>query len=106
MALGIASNFDGRLTGICDELDPLSRSHAVFCSSTVGCSKPGLEFFHEIQRQLGVPADSILLVGDNPHCDVAGAAAAGWQGLLIDRDSPRRDGVLRSFSQLVDLLGV
>lgn len=82
--IGIASNFDSRLLTLCRAIPPLDRAAHVFCSSQVGYAKPRLEFFRSVQEQLGLAADEILLVGDDPEADFAGATRAGWHAVLLD----------------------
>lgn len=85
VTIGIASNFDERLNGICQALDPLSECQHVFVSSRVGWRKPRPEFFAAIAEELGFPADEMLLVGDDLDNDFRAARAAGWQAVLVDR---------------------
>jgi FMN phosphatase YigB (HAD superfamily) len=83
-ALGIASNFDERLVGVC-------RGHAaladlpLFGSSDVGYSKPHPQFFARVAARLALAPREILLVGDDWEADFQGALAAGWQAIYIDR---------------------
>ena len=45
--------------------------------------KPSAEFFSEVVRSLGLPADACLMVGDDVEADVCGAAAAGLRAWLV-----------------------
>ena len=45
--------------------------------------KPGPRLFARSLELLGLPADQILVIGDNPATDIAGARAIGLRGLLI-----------------------
>jgi putative hydrolase of the HAD superfamily len=78
---GIGSNFDDRLLGLCAGLAPLKRCprERVFVSSRVGYLKPFAEFYRHIERALDLPPEELLMVGDDPANDYAGAQAAGWQ---------------------------
>lgn len=113
LSIGLASNFDARLEGICHSLPPLSTCDRVFVSSRLGHRKPGPGFFRTIERELDCRAEELLLVGDDPANDHAAALAAGWHAVLIDRCAPhlppeintRASGVrppvpLRSLTQL------
>jgi putative hydrolase of the HAD superfamily len=86
LVLAIASNFDERLPGICASFAPLTRCRHVFASSAVGYRKPAVEFYGRVAAALDLPAESILMVGDDMENDVVAARQAGWQALLIARD--------------------
>jgi HAD superfamily hydrolase (TIGR01458 family) len=45
--------------------------------------KPAAAFFHGAAERLGLPANEILMVGDDINADVGGAQAAGLPGLLV-----------------------
>jgi len=83
--LGIASNFDDRLAGVCQHLPPLDRCQNLFVSSQVGWRKPGRGFFAAIEAQLSLSPAELMLVGDDVTNDLQAAQAAGWQALLLDR---------------------
>ena len=85
VTVGIASNFDDRLEGICRELPPLAGCREVFVSSRLGWRKPHANFFAAIAEALDIPADEMLLVGDDLVNDYRAATAAGWQAVLLDR---------------------
>jgi HAD superfamily hydrolase (TIGR01549 family) len=87
LRLGVASNFDSRLTALCAHWLPQAAPGAVFISSQLGVRKPAASFFRRIQGHLALSAPEILLVGDDPHHDIRPAVAAGWQAVLIDRNS-------------------
>jgi phospholysine phosphohistidine inorganic pyrophosphate phosphatase len=46
--------------------------------------KPEREFFQAAAGQLGLPAQEILMVGDDARMDVGGAQAAGMRGALVE----------------------
>jgi putative hydrolase of the HAD superfamily len=58
---------------------------AAFSASTFGKAKPHADIFHAAAAALGVPADAVLHVGDDPALDVAGAHAAGMQTAWVAR---------------------
>jgi putative hydrolase of the HAD superfamily len=103
--LGIASNFDDRLAGICAGSGPLARCKRFFLSSRVGFAKPDARFYAAVERELGLPAEKLLLVGDDPLSDVAAPRAAGWQALLIDRGGEPREGAIAGLGELTGRLG-
>lgn len=52
-------------------------------SDDVGVNKPDRRIFDHARELAGEPARSLLMVGDNPHTDIAGAVDAGWQAMLF-----------------------
>jgi putative hydrolase of the HAD superfamily len=98
--VAIASNFDHRLHSVMNghrELKPIARR---FISSEIGWKKPAPGFFEAVIRQLDVPAEQILMVGDDLQADVLGARSSGLQSLLLHRSSDPPEG---SITTLVDL---
>ena len=85
ITLGMASNFDARLTGIISghpALAPLADRCAI--SSLVGWRKPAPEFFREVARMAECNVERILFIGDDLRNDFRGARAAGMRALLYD----------------------
>lgn len=79
ITVGIASNFDERLAGICRSLgEPLSRL-PLYISSSIGWRKPAAEFFAAIETSLGFAHHELMLVGDDVDNDIQPAQARGWQ---------------------------
>jgi putative hydrolase of the HAD superfamily len=58
-------------------------------SDEVGVAKPQAAIFHHAARGLGVPATSILHIGDLEPTDVAGALNVGAQAALFCGDNKR-----------------
>ena len=57
-------------------------------SEEVGMAKPDPEIFHHTHRNHineSVPAERILMVGDNPHSDILGGINAGWHTCWFKR---------------------
>lgn len=84
--LGVASNFDSRLRAICRGLPLLDECEHLFVSSEIGFPKPEFRFYRAVEEQLGLPAEQILLVGDDFDADIAGPRAAGWQTMWLRRE--------------------
>ncbi|MCA9122544.1 MAG: HAD-IA family hydrolase [Planctomycetaceae bacterium] len=82
----IGSNFDNRLLAIVPKLPPLNQVQEIFVSSQVGFAKPAVQFFRAIEVELNLFPDELLMVGDDPANDIAGAAEAGWHSLLLNRE--------------------
>ena len=57
----------------------------VYVSTQIGHEKPSPEFFVAILRQENIRAYECVMVGNNPHNDIRGAASVGIRGILYDR---------------------
>ena len=51
-------------------------------STCVG--KPERAFFELALENLGLPAETVAMVGDDPELDIRGAQAAGLRGILVE----------------------
>ncbi|MCB1599722.1 MAG: HAD-IA family hydrolase [Xanthomonadales bacterium] len=71
-------------------LEPLL--DAVVFTREFGAEKPDPAGFQAVAAQLGVPPQSILMVGDNPIRDALGAYRAGFAGCLLVQRTGRSDG--------------
>jgi putative hydrolase of the HAD superfamily len=85
LKVGLISNWDARLRPLLRELQLDRYFDSIVISAEVGAQKPAPEIFRAAAAQLGVPAETILHVGDSQAEDVAGARAAGWQALWLTR---------------------
>jgi putative hydrolase of the HAD superfamily len=85
LKLGIISNWDDRLRPLLRELQLDSFFDSIVISGEAGLQKPDPRLFQAAAAQLNAPPEAILHIGDNPSEDVAGARAAGLQGLLLTR---------------------
>src|SRR5262245_15237186 len=85
--VGIASNYDSRLTSVLGGFPELGavRFRCVI-SSLVGWRKPARAYFAELARVSGHRPDKILHVGDDLQNDVLGVTAAGLRAILFDPD--------------------
>jgi putative hydrolase of the HAD superfamily len=100
--LGIASNFDARLLGICRALPPLDTCADIFVSSQVGWCKPADGFYVAVQRATQIAPHQILMVGDSFDCDYEAPRKHGWQARMLVRDSGKR--AANQLRRLTDLL--
>jgi putative hydrolase of the HAD superfamily len=93
IVVGIASNFDSRLTGLVQAFPELAamRNRCVI-SSLVGWRKPARQFFHSIVAAAGCEPQNILHVGDDLRNDIHGATAAGLRALLFDPEGRSEGG--------------
>lgn len=85
LVLAVASNFDRRLLEICASIAPLADCRYVYPSSLVGWRKPATEYFAHVAAALDLPAESILMVGDDYENDVVAARQAGWSAVYLSR---------------------
>jgi putative hydrolase of the HAD superfamily len=101
--LGVASNYDHRLRPVVKGLGALRPLQDLVISSEVGWRKPAPQFFTALTSYTGLPADRILLVGDDRVSDYEGARACGMPTVLLD---PRGEhaGVPERIVRLGELL--
>ena len=100
--LGIISNWDERLRPLLERLQLGSYFETILISVESGSAKPAREIFEQARSFFGVPAASILHIGDSFSEDVAGAQSAGLKALFLDRQGI--GGVLPSIRNLRELL--
>jgi putative hydrolase of the HAD superfamily len=101
--VAIASNFDGRLHGVCDGLDVLRDFACRVISAEVGFRKPSPRFFEALLSVAGCRPEELLMVGDDDENDCAGARRVGIDAVLVDR---RRiaDGSIGTIAELIPWL--
>ncbi len=103
--LGVISNWDERLRPLLDGLKLAGRFETIVVSCEVGDGKPSPAIFQTAVKQLALPANAILHVGDNAEEDFAGAQAAGFQALLLSRKTePVADSRIRRLTELPSFL--
>jgi phospholysine phosphohistidine inorganic pyrophosphate phosphatase len=74
--------------------------------------KPARPFFELALKNLGLPAEMVAMVGDNPELDIRGAQAAGLRAILVEtgryrpgnEPSTRPDLALESVARLPEVL--
>ena len=59
----------------------------VYCFKNIGYKKPAREFFEYILRDLSLPPEQVIMVGDNYVADVLGARQAGLRTVWVNRTS-------------------
>ncbi len=106
--LGLASNFDSRLTAIVKSFSELGPLDWIFYSSLVGFRKPDSRFYQAIASQIAgemKPADMprFLMVGDHHANDVVAPARLGWSSIHLTRKQPEpNDRAIGTLRQLAD----
>ena len=71
------TEYEMRYLGIYDLFD------GVQISSDHGCKKPDERFFRILLERFGLKAEESLMIGNNRHDDIAGAARVGMDGFYI-----------------------
>ncbi len=84
--LYVVSNWDVALTTVLDDLGWTRYMSGIVASAKIGSEKPDDTIFEEALRAAGLPRDRVVHVGNDPISDIQGAAAAGIDAILIDRE--------------------
>ncbi len=85
MRMGIISNWDVRLPGLCHHLGLSPYLEFVISSANLGRIKPEASIFRLALERVGVAPWEAVHVGDHYYADVMGARAAGIHPVLLDR---------------------
>ena len=111
LIVGAVSNWVWQLPELLHSLDLVSRFDFVAASARIGYEKPHRRIFEWALAEAGVPAETVLHVGDHVDADVEGATAVGIGAVLIDRDGrhapdavPAGIPVIRSLDELLFLV--
>lgn len=64
----------------------------------------GRDLFHVVAKELGVPQEAFLHIGDNPHADLDGARRAGVIGYHFNRFTPLLEDYMRKNTTMQRLL--
>jgi REG-2-like HAD superfamily hydrolase len=90
LVVGAVSNWVWNLPELLHALDLVSHFDFIAASARIGFEKPHPRIFQWALDQAGVPAESVIHVGDHVDADVEGARAVGITGVLIDRTRRHR----------------
>lgn len=79
--------------------------HVVCADEHAQGGKPSPVVFHEVLRRLALPADRVVMVGDDAACDIAGAKAVGLKSIRLAAAPrlpllPEGDAVIDSLESL------
>jgi putative hydrolase of the HAD superfamily len=102
--LGMASNYDSRLRSVVAGLPALEPLRHLVISSEVGWRKPAPQFFAALCRDVGLPPEQILLVGDDWENDYEGGRAAGLRTMLVNARGEHSQRVMNRIGRLTDLV--
>lgn len=77
----------------------------IFLADEIGYDKPDIRFFNAIIDRLGLPPDSLVMIGDNYFNDCVGAKKAGMKTVFLNTNCvsgtfPMADAVIRSFDNI------
>lgn len=101
--MAVLSNNDSRLHKVLEDLGIGSFFEHVFVSSELGCGKPDPKVFRSVEEVTGLRSNAFLHIGDDPVRDADAARKAGWEAILLTKESG--PGLrAREISQLPDLL--
>jgi putative hydrolase of the HAD superfamily len=90
LVVGAVSNWVWNLPELLHALDLVSQFDFIAASARIGFEKPHPRIFQWALEQAGVPAESVIHVGDHVDADVEGARGVGIEGVLIDRTHRHR----------------
>jgi putative hydrolase of the HAD superfamily len=82
--LAVISNSDGRIADVFAQLELSKYFEAIFDSGTIGHQKPSPVIFETAFRELNVPPEKSIYVGDVYSIDYSGAEGAGMNAILVD----------------------
>ncbi|MEK9773083.1 MAG: HAD-IA family hydrolase [Opitutae bacterium] len=91
--LAVLSNNDSRLRTVLADLKVDQVFHHLFISSEMGCEKPDLEIFRQVEASTGKLPEEILHLGDSHARDFEGARKAGWSALLFGKPKLETDQI-------------
>ena len=86
LPLYVVSNWDVALETVLDEIGWTGYMSGIVASAKVGSEKPDGTIFEEALRVADVPRNRVVHVGNDPISDIRGAAAAGIDAVLVDRE--------------------
>ncbi len=104
LVVGAVSNWVWNLPELLHALDLVSHFDFIAASARIGFEKPHPRIFQWALDQAGVPAESVIHVGDHVDADVEGARGLGIEGVLIDRTRRHRPEDIPDGVQVIDSL--
>ena len=107
MRMGIVSNWDTRLPGLCHHLGLSRYLGFVISSANLGRIKPEASIFRTALGRAGVAPPETVHVGDHYYADGLGARSVGIHPVLLDRMGMAANAdctVIASLEELPDLV--
>lgn len=99
LRLVCVSNWDCSLPDLLAELEVAPLLDGIVCSALAGARKPDPRIFAPALEAAGCEPAQALHIGDREE-DLRGAAAAGIEALLIDRDGAGGPGAIASLAEI------
>lgn len=85
LKLAVVSNWDVSLAEVLERVGLAPLLDCVVTSAAAGAAKPDPAVFRLALERLGVQPEEAIHLGDTPDLDLAGAAAAGIEAVLVTR---------------------
>ncbi|MGH2417215.1 MAG: HAD family hydrolase [Candidatus Limnocylindria bacterium] len=111
LIIGAVSNWVWNLPELLHALDLVQHFDFIAASSRIGFEKPHPRIFEWALERAGVPAATVIHVGDHVGADVAGARGVGMDAVLIDRtqryaadEIPHDVPVIHSLDELMPIV--
>jgi len=105
VVMGVISNWDSRLPETLENLGLARHFDFILASTVVGSAKPSAKIFEQALMLSDVAPEEACHIGDEVATDIQGAAAAGIDAILVDRDNryPTAKATrVRSFIELLE----
>lgn len=104
---GLITNGNGKIQAKKLELLKLTNAfdYALLCGD-FGVQKPDRAPFDHMSEVLGIPAEKLLFVGDNPVCDIEASRGAGYTPVEILTTDCKLEGVTPAKLQLKTVEGL
>ncbi len=112
LRVGLVSNASSHLFVVecCRRLHLARYLDPIVSSAQVGWAKPDPRPFEAVLRAWGLPARKVVMVGDTPDADVAGARGLGMRAILLrtapaaEPPVPAPDAVAGSLAEVASLV--
>ena len=108
LKLYVVSNWDILLEEVLGTLGWMQYFDGIVASALLGVEKPDPRIFEEALRISGMRRERVIHVGNDPVTDIRGAAAAGIDTVLVDREgdieAPEATFVIPDLSGLLEIV--
>jgi putative hydrolase of the HAD superfamily len=108
LVTGLISNIEKNMNETIEKLGIASKLDIIVTSLDAGAAKPQPEIFRYALKKVRVQPSESIYVGDQYQVDMAGAKAAGMQGILLDRVGYYRQKLdcpkIKSLKEIIDYI--
>lgn len=108
LVTGLISNIEKNMNETIEKLGIASKLDIIVTSLDAGAAKPQPEIFRYAMKKGNVQPSESIYVGDQYQVDMAGAKAAGMQGILLDRVGYYRQKMdcpkIKSLNEIIDYI--